>query len=592
MCSKCNLRSAWRNSIQQHIRSTSRCRKAQLIVLPNTALENQNSLTAKVSQDGFSSWKPMIGRRFKPSSRTSYTSSSAISGSDALGMQPPVHGGTDDKCTKRYQCNECNYSTHMLHRIKKHARFHRTKGIHQCLFCSFSSDLSKTVTFHMRNWHSETKNSDNVIIDLANDMNQKGESNSSLILPKKDAQLNENDCNSANYTVIKIEGENSSSGTASNTSRRQSTCFYCPFCKFGAYKVTSLKNHMLKAHHKKVSENGGVTNLLQAIREKAVAELEPKDCNLATVGTPNSLAINESNSMSNDFELNISAKTGSNKSKLLTCPICGYRTENKFKMDPHIEAHSNKRRYMCATCGQRANWRVVIRGHIRICHPGKDDGVIVLTDEELKNMPQIDSNRTRMKIASAADIGCEKMDQCNEDLNASTFNADEINGDSNSLTDDNIIDESLPNNDLNRNNTQPVHRDSNGPFPLYKCSACSFTSRSRPYTRKHMRRKHRKNQCHLMIVWLNTEPAPNNCEMFSKYNGSKFTKSASSFLWRCSVCSWTSKWSNSVYSHIVFKHANDSEAKVIKVSADNMNIIGSKVNRHNLFHLFCIYRIV
>lgn len=102
------------------------------------------------------------------------------------------------------------------------------------------------------------------------------------------------------------------------------------------------------------------------------------------------------------------------------CKYCDFSAPAPSKLKAHLATHLNLKKFKCPICGKRSNWKWDIRKHIRKEHPGQNDDVIVMSEQEaeatvLKYMETMPTNRRehQLNVAMLKPKKLFKCSQCN-----------------------------------------------------------------------------------------------------------------------------------------------------------------------------------
>lgn len=50
------------------------------------------------------------------------------------------------------------------------------------------------------------------------------------------------------------------------------------------------------------------------------------------------------------------------------CPVCGFKTHTRPKLERHLKSHTGERNYSCAICGKRFLYSYNVIAHVKYVH--------------------------------------------------------------------------------------------------------------------------------------------------------------------------------------------------------------------------------
>ena len=282
--------------------------------------------------------------QISPSS-SSYTEEVDVMGSPTKHRRKPV---------KQFRCSRCPYTCFKRSGLEQHQSMHepRGPGSLSCKYCDYNVYSRSLLGQHMK-LHPEY-------------MQEEGDgSDDDEVFPDEE-QTSEDALNLSSQTTKTIRNTSVFPGQTEEERR-----YPCEWCAVTCNQLNELYQHAKANHPDEYEQQEAAYSSMESSTEDN-GLLSPVPLENTSITEYNAADTDELNGKDDDIKKekqeNIRSVNGKRKRKILTCPDCGYATDNSANLARHAVKHGQNAMYQCHYCNYSLNRQGLVIAHMKQVH--------------------------------------------------------------------------------------------------------------------------------------------------------------------------------------------------------------------------------
>ena len=357
-CDKCQYVTYKKNFLDSHIKihgqpgqsklnsgcSKLRCKQCDFEAedLPSFL---QHKLIHSAGQTPAVSKQDREDEQISPSS-SGYTDEVDVMGSPTKHRRKPV---------KQFRCTRCPYTCFKRSGLEQHQSMHepRGQGSLTCKYCDYNVYSRSLLGQHMK-LHPEY-------------MQEEGDASDDDEVFPEEEQANED---SLNLSSPPKAVRNMSVFPGQTEEERR---YPCEWCEVTCSQLNELYQHAKAAHPDEYDQQEAAYSSMDSSAEDS-GLLSPVPYKNTSITDNNSVEAEEINGKNDDHKkqkqdtVKSSSVSCKRKRKMLTCPDCGYTTDNSANLARHAVKHGQSAMYQCHYCNYSLNRQGLVIAHMKQVH--------------------------------------------------------------------------------------------------------------------------------------------------------------------------------------------------------------------------------
>ncbi|CAI9735193.1 finger Xfin [Octopus vulgaris] len=325
-----------------------------------------------------------------------------------------------------FKCPSCSFTSSYKSEIDRHSKLHDGNKPYKCKLCKYQSHWKGDMNRHLYRHHpSEVQQEEdikNLVIYQKIINSDMMSSTKSIVTPSSSStslssSLATTSCDTSTVSVPATVATITSTSTSSSSATTTSTTISI----ISPISSTDDNKDLSNTKQEETTDDKSI------LPSDCGSDMETSKLNDETPTLISDSSMVEGGSLERSAEgvstafADISEET--NQKEVLgpfLCNYCDFSAPAPSKLKAHLATHWNLKKFKCPICGKRSNWKWDIRKHIRKEHPGQNDDVIVMSEQEaeatvLKYMETMPTNRRehQLNVAMLKPKKLFKCSQCN-----------------------------------------------------------------------------------------------------------------------------------------------------------------------------------
>ncbi|KAH3773201.1 uncharacterized protein LOC127846484 [Dreissena polymorpha] len=294
---------------------------------------------------------------------------------------------------EQLKCKFCDYQAKWTSDLKRHYQSHSVEKRFKCNYCPKKYKFRSDLNVHIRRDHKCEPSKDVKVVKVAT----VGKRKTAPAIFK---------CPCCNYTSA-WKSEIDRHSRLHNADKT----YQCKNCEYQTYWRSDIRRHLYKKHPEIMIADVAINDVVNILKDRApeiVSKAKAKADYTEGIKSEDKVSsretsptktvnVHEGSMGVNMGELELKSSTAHSPTPspikdmgngIFECQYCGFAANAPSKMNAHIATHTNLKRYMCPTCGRRANWKWDIAKHIRVAHNDQVTKVIKLGKKEAEDTIQ------------------------------------------------------------------------------------------------------------------------------------------------------------------------------------------------------------